>query len=112
MEGFRPEVEHRPTAADNFRSMIRKMQEVAESPGLAQRRVARRESLQLAVGVISAPEQERRELAGAFGILAVSQPETAQAAYRTLLAARVVRAVALRELLELPSRGLILPRQK
>lgn len=110
MERFDSEVERRPAAVDNFRSMIRKIQEAAESPGLAQRRLARRESLQLAVGVISAPEQERRELAGAFGTLAVSQREVAQAAYKTLLAARVVRAVALRELLKLPSHGPILPR--
>lgn len=91
--------EREPTAADNFRSMVRKIREAYDAPGFAQRRQARGEAVGLAASVLCAPEDERTQLRYAITRTQLLSPDLNRDIYNTLRAAKILNAIAVRQLL-------------
>ncbi len=99
---------HDPIAEGNFYDMLRMMSKAERLQDLGQRREVQRESVKLAVEILNAPQHELTGVTEAFAILAINNPLAARVAYRTLLGAKVLRAVELRALLGLRLHGRIL----
>jgi hypothetical protein len=104
-ERLREAQHRRPTAEGNFYDMLRRMFQAERLQDLKYRKEARRESVKLAAEILRAPQHELIGVAETFGILTINRPLVARAAYRTLLAAKVLRAAELRVLLGLRPHG-------
>jgi hypothetical protein len=107
-ERLREAQPRKPIAEGNFYDMLSCMFQAERLGSVKDGRKARRESVKLAAEILRAPQQELIGVTEAFAILAINRALAARVAYKTLLAAKVLRAAQLRALLGLQPHGPIL----